>query len=115
MSRFLTLMASFFLLFSPPQAYQVIGVQEDGTARIALSDIDCSDLDEGDLNEFTGIVCRGRPIDQGRNFSTLIDGKWHTVNQQVDFNEDGKIEGGQWTASAVQNGRIIRGENSLHC
>ena len=81
------------------QAFQVIGIREDGAARIALSDISCSDLNESDLDEFSGVMCAGKPVEDGRVYETLVDGKWYQINHQADFNENGKIESGELARS----------------
>lgn len=60
-----------------------------------LSDFDCGSIDENELDESLGIHCQIGAASKGHSFSTMIRGKYHTINQPIDFNGNGDIETGQ--------------------
>ena len=46
-----------------------------------------------------GGACRVSRASRGHTFTTLVDGKWHALNESIDFNENGVIEKSQFERS----------------
>jgi len=66
--------------------YQFSGIDKDSSFQFLYSDINCNNLDEGHLNEQSGVACNVG----SSSYLTFVSsaGKWDTVNAGFDWNQD---------------------------